>query len=66
MGRTDQAIGDYSKALSLKPDFTGAFLDRGDTYKKIGNKELAEQDYRRACDLGSKEGCESLRRFGRH
>ena len=39
------AIDDYSTVILLQPDFTYAYLGRGDKYKKLGKNDLAKKDY---------------------
>ena len=60
MGQSDKAVRDYDTSISLKPDFAKAYLERAALYKKTGNGEQAIADYRRACDLGSEDGCEAI------
>ncbi len=41
----------YTKALKLKPDFTGALNNRGNVYRNAGNYEKAMADYTQAIKL---------------
>jgi tetratricopeptide (TPR) repeat protein len=65
MGRVEKAIEDFDKALSLNPSFVKAYIERGDLYQKLGKTELAMRDNQKACSLGSEEGCEALRTYGK-
>ena len=47
----DRAIGDYSTAIQLKPDYAEAYNDRGFAYYLKGNAERAIADYTRAIEL---------------
>lgn len=57
MGRQDMAIKDYTTVISLNPEFIAAYLYRGELRRKTGDIEQAALDFRKACDLGSTEGC---------
>ncbi|HEY3889041.1 MAG TPA: tetratricopeptide repeat protein [Caulobacteraceae bacterium] len=61
----DQAIADYSKALSLKPDPV-AYGDRGLVYAKQGNAPLALADFRAALaiDPTDQVSLDGLKRLG--
>jgi len=44
-GLAEQAVADYSKALSLEPFFpSGIYQNRARAYEKLGKKDLAEKD----------------------
>lgn len=49
----DRAIQEYNEAIRLKPDHTGAFINRGMVYGKIGNITATANDARKACSLGN-------------
>jgi hypothetical protein len=60
----DKAIVDHSIAITLSQDggegFFGLkfiFFDRGLAYLQIGERGLALEDFRKACDLGNAVGC---------
>jgi tetratricopeptide (TPR) repeat protein len=61
----DQAIADYSKALSLKPDPV-AYGDRGLVYAKQGNAPFALADFRAALaiDPTDQVALDGLKRLG--
>ncbi len=44
----DKAIGHYTKAIELNPDYTGAYNNRGNAYGNIGEYDKAIQDYDKA------------------
>jgi tetratricopeptide (TPR) repeat protein len=61
----DQAIADYTKAISLKPDPV-AYSDRGLVYAKQGKKDLAVSDFRAALKLDPSDqaAIDGLKRLG--
>jgi DnaJ family protein C protein 3 len=44
LGRNNAALEDFSKILTIKPDFDQALLQRAKIYAKEGNLELAKKD----------------------
>jgi tetratricopeptide (TPR) repeat protein len=50
-GRLDEALADYSKAIALKPDYPGAYFNRGNTYSDREDYDRAISDYTRAIAL---------------
>lgn len=48
------AIKDFDEALRLKPDMTGAYVNRGSAYLWLGKRQLAEKDLRKAYSLDPK------------
>jgi lipoprotein NlpI len=63
MGREEQAIEDYSQALSMRPDVAQIYFERGQVYLRTGKRELASKDFRKACALGGTAGCDGLRKL---
>lgn len=47
----DEALADYNVALSLKPDFYAARLNRGLYYYKINRKDAALEDFQKAITI---------------
>ena len=47
----ERAIEHYDKALELKPDFAGAYNNRGIAYASKGDPDRAIQDYDKALEL---------------
>ena len=47
----DRAIGDYTKAITLKPNYANAYNNRGVAYYGKGDYEKAIADFNRAIDL---------------
>jgi Flp pilus assembly protein TadD len=47
-GNYDKAIAEYSRSISLKSDYTGAYVSRGNAYRKQGDVARAVDDYTRA------------------
>lgn len=41
LGRGGEAVGDFKKAIALKPDYSFAYASLSDYYKETGKKELA-------------------------
>lgn len=41
LGRGGEAVGDFKKAIALKPDYSLAYASLSDYYKETGKKELA-------------------------
>jgi len=60
LGRFDLALADYSMALKLRPDDYLVYNNRGIVYSRMGRRDSALLDFQKACDLGSKAGCEAL------
>lgn len=60
-GRAEEAIEDHSQSLALKPDYIDGYLYRGDLFRRTGNAVLAIKDYQKACDLGNKAACNTVR-----
>jgi tetratricopeptide (TPR) repeat protein len=50
-GKYNEAIEYYSAALNLSPLYYTAFYNRGLCYEKIGNRTLAEADFRKALNI---------------
>ncbi len=57
MGQYAAAAADYGKAAELNPGDSSAWLYRGDCYDLLGKKTLACADWKKACSLGNREGC---------
>ena len=52
-GQYDKAISDYNKAIEINPRDAFAYDNRGFVYMvKLGNKNKACSDWKRACELG--------------
>ncbi len=45
--QADAAIQEFSKAISLRPDWPATYLDRGHAYQKLGDFAAAIRDYTR-------------------
>jgi len=50
-GRPEEAIGDYTEAISFDPDNLAAYTKRADLYFKRGDFELAAADLTRAIEI---------------
>lgn len=54
LGRHEEALADYSKAIELKPDYTKAYNNRGYALKQLGRYEEALDSFSRAIELNAK------------
>ncbi len=52
LGRYDKSIADYGVTIGVKPNFAGAYYNRGFAYRAKGDRQQAVDDFRRARDLG--------------
>ncbi len=58
----EKAIADFSEAIELNPEHSSALLQRGMTvYLVSGDMSHALQDFRKACQFGSRMACDVLR-----
>ena len=64
VNQQNNALEDYSKAIELDQDNFKAYVQRGNLYLKTGDKGRAVSDFKKACDLGDKEGCNALQTTG--
>ena len=55
LGQTAEAIEDFNQVTTLAPDFTPAFLRRGDLYLELKEFELAQQDFQDAIRLNPQD-----------
>lgn len=53
MNRLDDALKDYSAALSLSPKFAAALNNRANIYRRLGHFTEAERDYRASLAAGN-------------
>jgi tetratricopeptide (TPR) repeat protein len=60
-GEFEKAIELLSKSILLNQGQAIAHLNRGILYAKTGKRSHAAADFRRACDLGNRDGCNALR-----
>src|SRR5581483_8350318 len=51
VGKTEEALADFNKAISLDANFGQAFANRGLIYRKTKRLDLAMADYERALAL---------------
>jgi tetratricopeptide (TPR) repeat protein len=51
MGRTPEAIAEYTKAIDLDPNFAEARINRGAAYGKLGKTDLALADFNKGVEL---------------
>jgi len=64
-GEYDQAIADYTQAITLDPNYTEAYHNRGMTYRSKGNYDQAISDYTQAITLNPDSPQTSLSYNGR-
>jgi Tfp pilus assembly protein PilF len=50
-GRYNEAAAEYTRAVSIKNDYTAAYASRGNAYRKMGDAARAIDDYTRALRL---------------
>ncbi len=50
-GEPEKAIGHFSRAVEVKPDYAMAYFNRGTSHSSLGHSEQALQDFQRAIDL---------------
>ena len=63
LGQSDRALEDLNNAILLNQKNGAAHNERGNVYLRSGKKEqreLALSDFREACSLGNKDGCDSV------
>ena len=58
--RYDRAIEDFTAAIRLDPNNDSAYFNRANMYLRTGRRVQAEADYRRACELGNSDSCNTL------
>lgn len=51
LGKFEDAVKDYTKAIELRPDYEYHYSDRANAYEKLGKKDLAEADKKKAEEL---------------
>ncbi|WP_147822598.1 tetratricopeptide repeat protein [Salidesulfovibrio onnuriiensis] len=56
----EAAVDDYTRAISRKPDFPEAYINRGELHFLLGNAAKGCSDLRRACSMGF---CEAEERY---
>lgn len=57
----DNAISDLGKAIVLEPEYTDAYYVRGMAYLNKGLKQLAADDFKKACEMGWTDACSKLK-----
>ncbi|MBC7997511.1 MAG: tetratricopeptide repeat protein [Leptolyngbya sp.] len=51
LGRSEDAIKDYTKQIELLPTYPEAYVARGDAYKTLNKLNLSDKDYLKAAQL---------------
>ena len=57
------AIDDYNKAIEINPQYAEAFNNRGNAKAKLGDKEGACLDWRKAGELGVNGAYELIKKY---
>ncbi|MGH9894500.1 MAG: hypothetical protein ACREA0_21460, partial [bacterium] len=60
LGHLDAAAADLSTLLRVVPTNAEALVLRGQVYRRLRQGRMANEDFERACMLGSPEGCAAL------
>lgn len=55
LGKFEEAVKDYTRAIELRPDYQYHYSDRAIAYEKLGKNDLAEADKKKAEELAGKE-----------
>ena len=56
IGKYEQAIDEYNKALKLNPQYFGAYVNRGNAYEAMKRHWTAIRDYDRAIEINPNYG----------
>lgn len=60
----DDALAEYNKAIELDSNYTSAYFERGELFKRIGKKSKAIADYQKVVSLSNKpETVEAAKRY---
>lgn len=57
-----EALEYFSKAIAIDPNNAVYHLNRGYANSKIGNRLMALSDFKKACELGNRDGCNQVER----
>ncbi len=61
-GQYEKALSDFLKAIEINPVNADIYDNRGITYERLGDKEKACSDWKKACQLGSCKAYEAAKR----
>jgi tetratricopeptide (TPR) repeat protein len=64
IGQFQEALKDFTRAISLRPGMSIAYYNRGLVYQKMGEEGRALEDYQEAARLGEGKAQEYLRSRG--
>ena len=59
LGKYQEAIDDYNTAIKINPDDATAYVKRGICKSMLGVDYCS--DFKRACELGSENGCQNFK-----
>lgn len=57
------AIEDFTKAIQIDSNFSSPYLDRADTYVKLGLKDKACSDWRSVVEMGYPDFNDSIKKY---
>ena len=52
LGRYQEALRDYDRAIALNPNNPNSYNGRALTYRALGNFAAAQEDFTKSCSLG--------------
>lgn len=52
-----EAIASFDQAIRLDPGYAMAFGNRGEAHHLLGNDQMAQQDFKAACEMGGTQWC---------
>jgi Tfp pilus assembly protein PilF len=64
LNNIQDAIKNFDKAIELDPEFSWNFLQRGHAFLKIGERDRAAQDFKKAANMGNEQAQAYLQKKG--
>ena len=56
LGRLDEAVASYDKAIQIRPDYADAYSNRGAALQELGRLGEAAENYRKAISIAPQNG----------